>query len=310
MLVVGPCPNWKAPTPRIRNSEGVSSPVPSSSRGAKPVNPRGRYIIGYPPLLFASWIVAWIINVALRERFHWDVQTDTIYWITMKVIVWVVPALLAIRVEERESLVQFLELTHVGRGVLWGSLIGLALVAVTFLGKALPAGTQAHVPSVSLVLLNAVVVAPLVEEITLRGFFLKRLELNSRSLWSANLLTTLVFVVMHVPGWLFNMTRRSGCLLMVQRNLAIPRFVGSMVSAASRPVSACRRHSRSQTTLRAPATRGADRARLVPQLGTEADSQSRPDHTNDSAACSTDRGAAAELTSALGPVITNQSPVG
>jgi membrane protease YdiL (CAAX protease family) len=167
------------------------------------VSPRGRYIIGYPPLLFASWIGAWIINVTLRERFHWDVQTDTIYWIAMKVIVWVVPALLAIRVMERESLVQFLELSHAGRGVLWGSLIGLALVAVTFLGKTLPAGTQAHVPSFSLVLLNAVVVAPLVEEITLRGFFLKRLELNGRSFWTANLLTTLVFVVMHVPGWLF-----------------------------------------------------------------------------------------------------------
>jgi membrane protease YdiL (CAAX protease family) len=167
------------------------------------MTPRGRYIIGYPPLLFASWIVAWIINVALREGFHWDVQADTIYWIAMKVIVWVVPALLAIRVMERESVVQFLELSHAGRGVLWGSLIGLALVAVTFLGKTLPAGTQAHAPLFSLVLLNAVVVAPLVEEITLRGFFLKCLELNGRSFWSANLLTTLVFVVMHVPGWLF-----------------------------------------------------------------------------------------------------------
>jgi membrane protease YdiL (CAAX protease family) len=64
---------------------------------------RGRYIIAYPPLLFGAWIVAWIINVALRER----------------------------------------------------------------------------------------------------GFFLKRLELNGRSFWSANVLTTLLFVAMHVPGWLF-----------------------------------------------------------------------------------------------------------
>ena len=58
-------------------------------------------------------------------------------------------------------------------------------------------------PRFSLVLLNAVVVAPLVEEITLRGFFLKRLELNGQSFWSANVLTTLFFVAMHVPGWVF-----------------------------------------------------------------------------------------------------------
>ena len=167
------------------------------------MSPRGRYIIAYPPLLLASWILAWIVNVALREHFQWGVQADTIYWIAMKAIVWVAPALLAIRVLERESLVSFLDLSHARRGLLWGSLIGLALVAVTFVGKTLPAGTQAHVPSFSLVLLNAVVVAPLVEEITLRGFFLKRLELNGRRFWSANLLTTLLFVVMHLPGWLF-----------------------------------------------------------------------------------------------------------
>ena len=89
---------------------------------------RGSYIIGYPPLLLALWIVAWVINGALRERFNWDAQTDTAYWIAMKVIVWVVPALLAIRVVEREGLVQFLELSHVRRGVFWGGVTGLALV--------------------------------------------------------------------------------------------------------------------------------------------------------------------------------------
>jgi membrane protease YdiL (CAAX protease family) len=183
-----------------RHNEAVVRPV---SRGVEPMSVRGRYIIAYPALLFVSWIIAWIINLAWHERFHWDVQTDTIYWIAMKVIVWVAPALLAIRVLERESLVQFLELSHAGRGVLWGGLVGLALVAVTYLGKTLPAGTPAHVPSFSLVLLNAVVVAPLVEEIALRGLFLKRLELNGRSFWSANVLTTLVFVAMHLPGWLF-----------------------------------------------------------------------------------------------------------
>ena len=177
--------------------------VSARPRGATPMSLRDRYIIAYPPLLCASWIVAWILNGALRHRFHWDAGTDTIYWIAMKVIVWVLPALLAIRVMERASLVQFLELSHAGRGVLWGGVVGLALAAVTLLGKTLPAGTPPHVPSFSVVLLNAVVVAPLVEEITLRGFFLKRLELNRLSFWSANALTTLVFVVMHVPGWLF-----------------------------------------------------------------------------------------------------------
>ena len=162
-----------------------------------------RYLLAYPPLLFASWIVAWIIDIALRARFHWDTQADTIYWIAMKAIVWVLPVLLAIRLVERASITQFLELGHTRRGVLWGCALGAALIAVTFLGKTLPSGTSLRVPSLSLALLNAVIVAPLVEEITLRGFVLKRLELNGRSFWIANALTTLVFVVMHLPGWFF-----------------------------------------------------------------------------------------------------------
>lgn len=42
----------------------------------------------------------------------------------MKVIVWVLPVLLVIRVLERASIVQFLELRHALRGVLWGGAIG------------------------------------------------------------------------------------------------------------------------------------------------------------------------------------------
>jgi hypothetical protein len=137
-----------------------------ASRGIEPMRPRARYIIAYPPLLFGSWMVAWLINLALRERFHWDASADTIYWIALKAIVWVLPALLAIRVIERESLSRFLELSHARRGAIGGGVIGLALVAVTFLGKTLPAGTPAHLPSFSLLLLNAVVVAPVDEAST------------------------------------------------------------------------------------------------------------------------------------------------
>jgi membrane protease YdiL (CAAX protease family) len=36
-----------------------------------------------------------------------------------------------------------------------------------------------------------------------RGFLLKRIELNGHSFWRANALTTVVFVAMHLPGWYF-----------------------------------------------------------------------------------------------------------
>jgi membrane protease YdiL (CAAX protease family) len=162
-----------------------------------------RYIAAYPFALFAAWVAAWIVNLTLRSRIGWDAQTDTIYWIALKLIVWILPVVLAIRLIEREPVARFMDLRDPGNGLLWGFGVGAVLVAVTFLGKTLPSGTTLHTPPLGLVFVNAVVVAPLVEEITLRGFLLKRLELNGHSFWRANTLTTVVFVAMHLPGWYF-----------------------------------------------------------------------------------------------------------
>jgi CAAX protease family protein len=162
-----------------------------------------RYLAAYPLALFAAWVAAWVVNLSLRSRIGWETQADTIYWIALKLIVWILPAVLAIRLLERTPVVEFMELRNPGNGLLWGFGVGAALVAVTFLGKTLASGTTLHAPQLSLVFVNAVMVAPLVEEITLRGFLLKRIELNGHSFWRANALTTVVFVAMHLPGWYF-----------------------------------------------------------------------------------------------------------
>jgi membrane protease YdiL (CAAX protease family) len=162
-----------------------------------------RYLAAYPLALFAVWVAAWVVNLSLRSRIGWETQADTIYWIALKLIVWILPALLAIRLLERTPVVEFMELRNPGNGLLWGFGVGAVLVAVTFLGKTLASGTTLHAPQLSLVFVNAVMVAPLVEEITLRGFLLKRIELNGHSFWRANALTTVVFVAMHLPGWYF-----------------------------------------------------------------------------------------------------------
>lgn len=162
-----------------------------------------RYIAAYPFALFAAWVAAWIVNLTLRSRIGWASQADTIYWIALKLIVWILPAVLAIRLLEGAPVDGFMELRNPGKGLQWGFGVGAVLVAVTFLGKTFPSGTTLHAPQISLVFVNAVMVAPVVEEITLRGFLLKRLELNGHSFWRANALTTVVFVAMHLPGWYF-----------------------------------------------------------------------------------------------------------
>ena len=162
-----------------------------------------RYITAYPFVLFAAWVLAWVCNLTLRRRSGWGADADTIYWFVMKAAVWVAPALLWVRMIERVPLTEFLELRNIEYGIRWGLGVGAAIVLVNYLGKTLPSGTDWHRPHVDLLFLNAVVVAPLVEEITLRGFLQRRLELNGQSFRLANLLTTIVFVAMHLPGWYF-----------------------------------------------------------------------------------------------------------
>jgi len=162
-----------------------------------------RYIVFYPFALFTAWVAAWMCNLALRAQVGWGPTADTVYWIGLKLALWVAPALLAIRLLERRPLIEFLELRRVASGVNWGLGVGAVIALVNYAGKTLPAGGVLHAPRFDLIFLNAVVVAPVVEEITVRGFLLKRLELNGQAFWLANLLTTLVFIAMHLPGWYF-----------------------------------------------------------------------------------------------------------
>lgn len=170
----------------------------SVNQGAK-----GYYIFGYPATLFLAWCGAWLLNDQLRRQFNWTVGVDTAFWILMKIVVWVLPVVLVVRFVERDSVFAFLCFRNLGKGLLWGCATGKTLVAVTALTVTLPSGGEIHPPSFSLVFINAVIVAPFIEEITLRGFLLKRVQMSGGSFWIANTLTAAVFVLMHLPGYYF-----------------------------------------------------------------------------------------------------------
>jgi uncharacterized protein len=157
----------------------------------------------FPPFLMLSWIAAWMLNGSLRARYEWGTDADTTYWIAMKLLIWVLPVLITVRMLAPSGAGAFLGWRRLGRGLAWGCAVGGLLVAVTFAGRTLPEGTALRMPTVSLVLVNAAIVAPLVEEIALRGFFLACLESSGYPFWKANVLTTLLFCAMHMPGWFF-----------------------------------------------------------------------------------------------------------
>jgi membrane protease YdiL (CAAX protease family) len=51
--------------------------------------------------------------------------------------------------------------------------------------------------------LSATVVAPILEETVFRGFALRYLKGCGLRFWRANVLCTLAFTALHLPGWIF-----------------------------------------------------------------------------------------------------------
>jgi len=64
---------------------------------------RRSYIYWYPLLLVLAWIVAWLVSLDLRSAWHWGVTADTVYWIAMKFIVWLMPVGVLIVVVEKKT---------------------------------------------------------------------------------------------------------------------------------------------------------------------------------------------------------------
>ena len=86
---------------------------------------------------------------------------------------------------------------------------GLGLLAFSYAMDAVLGGASFNIPVLDAALFNGVIVAPMVEEFTLRGFYLESLERNGRKFSDANVLQGIVFVALHLPGWYFQGRLRS-----------------------------------------------------------------------------------------------------
>ena len=86
-------------------------------------------------------------------------------------------------------------MAHLGRGI--GFLIALTGIIPNYLQ-----GNRLLPTEFSFPLLNVLVIAPLFEEVLLRGASQGNLEIGY-SFWNANLISSVFFVILHIPGWYF-----------------------------------------------------------------------------------------------------------
>src|SRR5215510_1301700 len=120
--------------------------------------------------------------------------------LSLRLLVWVLPVFLYLRHIDHQDPIGYLKLKQNWRR---GVVIGLALSLLNFLGSMARFGAP-H-PSVQSLTWNSVIgtsfLIGLIEEIPYRGFILQKFE-ERYGFWVAFLLSSLLFLSIHIPGWL------------------------------------------------------------------------------------------------------------
>lgn len=164
---------------------------------------------------FALWTSAWMLHefLALSESNN----LNLLYWALAKIVVWMgFPYLYVNGIVRPVSAVGFIGLHQAYRGLAAGAIAAIVWVGVAFSVDGRPA--LHFVPT--LTLLWVITGTPIAEEFTFRGVVLPGLHNGGLGFWKANLVTSILFLLVHCVGWWFQGALRT--------NLN-PQLVGAIV---------------------------------------------------------------------------------
>src|SRR5262249_54049007 len=119
--------------------------------------------------------------------------------ITFRLLIWALPVLLYLRYVDHVDPIEYLKLKRQWKR---GLLIGLTISVLNFLGSMARFGVpHSNLRSVTWnSILGTSLLIGFIEEIPYRGFILQKFQ-ERYGFWVANLLSSLLFLSMHLPGW-------------------------------------------------------------------------------------------------------------
>ena len=214
------------------NDSKIPNRVPSGSKDL-------RIALGFALYLHAAWLMAWLFEQLLEKQFEVlpTSGSRSAYWFVAKILLWVLPSLFVIR-RSSQPLREVMGFDRVRAILVWGGGIGLALGSTAFITKTV--NHQPFIPSeIGWPFFNAVFVAPIVEELAFRGVILGFLVNRYRFL-AANVLSSVLFLTIHMVGWYFQGRLMANLLMPVGGALSI-FFIGlilGFVAHKSRSVAA------------------------------------------------------------------------
>lgn len=161
-----------------------------------------KIMIGY---LFIFYFVWSIKELWLRQYIYsFDETTSAFLEALVKSFIWIIPAWLYIKNYLGTNPINYLKMNvNVKKGLFWGlalsMLVGLYFSFETYILN----GQTFHFSLSFNDYLNGFIMAGIAEEIVFRGLILQ--EINKRlTFWKANVITALLFLVIHYPFWIYN----------------------------------------------------------------------------------------------------------
>lgn len=157
-------------------------------------------ILIYYVLLIIFWIGAWLFYEWTNIASFTSTQ-EFLFWTVAKLCVWIVPIFLIIKFYFKQPIISYLSLSYSGRAIRTGIIYGLIFIGLSFFIDIFARGFA--LPLITAGFINAIIIAPLFEEVVFRGFVLGTLQKSKVSFWFANFVAALMFLGIHVPGWYF-----------------------------------------------------------------------------------------------------------
>jgi membrane protease YdiL (CAAX protease family) len=153
-------------------------------------------------LLYIGWTLAWLLNLYIDA--HSTIlaapYADILYWTVIRALLWVMLPMMLLK-RTGLNIREIFSLRRLRTTALWGGGMGLLLGLITIFTRII-SGQQLFSIEWGWPLLTMTVIAPVVEEFFFRGAVLKALE-TRLTFAAANLITGVLFLLAHLPGWYF-----------------------------------------------------------------------------------------------------------
>ena len=162
---------------------------------------RAAPFIGYVAAFHLGWI-AWpyVIYPRLTAAFGQETLAYAVVQLGLRMGFWLAPVWFYLRYVDRVDPFEYLKLKHhVARGLLVGIGLTALNVAGTIARFGLPHPTMARVTWNSI--LGTSLLIGVIEEVPYRGFMLRKFA-ERLDFWLANAMTSLLFLAIHLPGWI------------------------------------------------------------------------------------------------------------